>query len=542
MDYNFLTLTGFGKTGHISDVFYVKYDENDTVDHCRSLMDCDAPIPKKHHLIRRHHPYELSGIVWGPTVEKDGMTYPTLVMSFEDDDVVGVLLEQFIFDFSKLELEPLWENNVSSDDFLVKRYVACGIGIAVFVLGILLQHYWLWKQKQADPDSTDRRSHIQQGGGHTDETFLCMKYKNYILGSAVINSCILGGVVFGFPALVLILRQEGVYAEVCSCGHFCSGQREQIAMLSTIGFASAIGSRLFFGVFLDKFGPKITSTLAGLSSTTGFLLLATAKDSDGLSRVIQPAWIILALGGAAIHLTSFHTTNLQLDKAHKGQASVYISAGFGAGSIILPILQLINQYSGVSLQVISACYAAVTVILTINCFLHQPWRAWNALGSSPSVDMNCFRRLWWPQGFDRLSAIKKPSDAKFPPLNEVLMSFQFWGECFWFSGSVFLLTYYLSTISQILFTLGDAKVDDDVDNFANNIFTRIAVFMNGLGFLWAPTVAYLQKTKSIYYRVCLEITLALIACVLLTIPIIEVQIVVFIIQAFVRLQTFTYHL
>jgi hypothetical protein len=123
----------------------------------------------------------------------------------------------------------------------------------------------------------------------------------------------------------------------------------------------------------------------------------------------------------------------------------------------------------------------------------------------------------------------------------VLRSFQFWGECFWFSGNVFLLTYYLSTISQILFTLGDAKVNDDVDNFANNIFTRIAIFFNGLGFLWAPTVAYLQKSKTIYFRVYLETSLAFLACVLLTIPLIELQIAVFVILAFVRLQTFSYH-
>jgi MFS family permease len=312
-------------------------------------------------------------------------------------------------------------------------------------------------------------------------------------------------------------------------------------MISTLGFACAIGSRLFAGLFLDKFGPKITSVLAGLFSSVGFILLATAEDTERLSQVIQPAWIILALGGAAIHLTSFHTTNLQTNKALKGQASVYISAGFGAGSLVLPLLQLLNQYGHVSLQAISAGYAAVTLLLTINCFFHQPWRAWNAIGSQVAVDLNCLRRSWWPESLDRLTAIKRPSDPKFPPLSQVLRSFQFWGECFWFSGNVFLLTYYLSTISQLLFNLGDAKVNDDVDSFANNIFTRVAIFFNGFGFIWAPTVSYLQKSKSIYFRVCLEVSLAFMSCVLLTIPIIELQIVVFILQAFVRLQIFSYH-
>ena len=298
---------GFGKHEHFSDVFYVTYEAGDTVDHCDSLMNCDVPVPQKRHLLRRNHPYELSGITWGPTIEKDGETHPSLVMSFEDDDQVGILLEQYLFDASNLDLEPLWDNNVSIEEFLMTRYLAVGIGLAIFVLGVALQHYWLSKEGNTVVDS---RSHIQRGGDAQESTCCGFKYKDYVLVSAVVNSCLLGGVVFGFPGLVLILRQEGVYAENCSCGQFCSGQREQMAMLSTLGFASAIGSRLFAGLVLDKFGPKITSVLAGLLSTVGFLLLATTENTAQLSQFIQPAWIILALGGAAIHLTSFHTTNL----------------------------------------------------------------------------------------------------------------------------------------------------------------------------------------------------------------------------------------
>jgi hypothetical protein len=58
-------------------------------------------------------------------------------------------------------------------------------------------------------------------------------------------------------------------------------------------------------------------------------------------------------------------------------------------------------------------------------------------------------------------------------------SFTFWEEGFWFSGELFFLTYYLSTINQILFSLGDTSVD----SLYNNIFSSVAVFSNGLGFL-----------------------------------------------------------
>jgi len=141
-----------------------------------------------------------------------------------------------------------------------------------------------------------------------------------------------------------------------------------------------------------------------------------------------------------------------------------------------------------------------------------------------------------------LTAIKRKNSAKFPQLNEVLRSFAFWGECFWFSSQLFLLTYYLSTINQILFALGDASANTaDVDSLYNNMFTRACVFFNGLGWLWSPFVGYLMVTRSVYFRVYLEIIMALAMSLMLTVPIIEVQVVVFLIQALVRLQLFSNH-
>ena len=81
-----------------------------------------------------------------------------------------------------------------------------------------------------------------------------------------------------------------------------------------------------------------------------------------------------------------------------------------------------------------------------------------------------------------------------------MRSFTFWGECYWFSSQMFLLTYYLSTINQILFALGDASVNQNVDSLLNNMFTRAGVFFNGLGWLWSPVVGYLMVTESIYIR------------------------------------------
>jgi len=555
-------LEGFGIEQYVSDVFYVKYDSPaDTVDHCPSLLDCDVPHPIKRHLLRRRHVMELSGLAWGPKVvsDADGVSRPTVALSFENDFKVGLLMELYAFDLSRVELVPEWENNVGIGVFVRQRTTVLALACVVFTLGIFLQRCWIRRQmakKAAKAMAAALANGERIGAGENDDSVRLTrsgrytapehrrgnsKYKNYVLASSVVNSCLLGGVVFGFPGMVLILRREGIFGEVCSCGVFCAGQQEQLSIISTMGFAAAIGSRLFSGIFLDKFGPKITAVLSGLLSTIGLLLLATAKDVAALTDRITEAWIILAVGGSSMHLTSFHVTNLRSNPASKRKASLYVSAGFGAGSLVLPVLQIVNQYGNVKLQTICVFYSIVALLLTVNSFFIQPWRAWNTIASKTKLDTNCFDRSWWPSNIHELTAIKRKNSKKFPQLDEALRSFPFWGECFWFSSQLFLLTYYLSTINQILFALGDASVNANVDSLLNNLFTRACVFFNGLGWLWSPIVGYLLVTKSIYARIYLEIGMAFTMSLMLTVPFIEVQVVVFLLQALVRLQVFSNH-
>ncbi len=96
---------------------------------------------------------------------------------------------------------------------------------------------------------------------------------------------------------------------IISLNQNSAGQKEQLALISTIGFAAAIGSRLFIGLFLDRQGPKTTSVLCCLICLAGFLLLATSAENK-LSGVFLPAWVLLSLGGSGLHITGFHFTNL----------------------------------------------------------------------------------------------------------------------------------------------------------------------------------------------------------------------------------------
>ena len=118
-----------------------------------------------------------------------------------------------------------------------------------------------------------------------------------------------------------------------------------MALVSTVGFATTIGSRVFVGLFMDMQGPKTTAIICSILCLSAFSLLASVSD-ESFASVFLPAWILLSVGGSGLHITGFHLTNLFLGDGKK-KASVGISAAFGASSAIFPIMQgmLISMFS-----------------------------------------------------------------------------------------------------------------------------------------------------------------------------------------------------
>lgn len=129
----------------------------------------------------------------------------------------------YTFNVSNLEFEPFFEDSgKNSDDFVTTRIAAITTGLVVFALGIIIQFFWTRRQKQILRENSAPNLDVEEDLAD-ESTFCGLKYKNYLLTSSIANSCLLGGLVFGFPGLVLILRKDGVYADVCSCGVFCAG-------------------------------------------------------------------------------------------------------------------------------------------------------------------------------------------------------------------------------------------------------------------------------------------------------------------------------
>lgn len=309
-----------------------------------------------------------------------------------------------------------------------------------------------------------------------------------------------------------------------------SKQKEQLALISTVGFASAIGSRLFIGLFMDRQGPKTTSVLCSAICLSGFLILALSE-GESMSKNFLPAWILLSLGGSGLHLTGFHFTNLFQGDGKK-MASAGISAAFGASSAVFPIMQVFSQYANIRLNVLTLFYSVIVGIIMVNNLFIQPW---NKVSSCNEFcpKFNILDASWWCR------------DLKVKPLlssvSVAIVKFEFWGEALFYSVALLLLTHYLSTSAQLLYEKGDIPFTSNPNDWTDYIVTRMAGWFNALGFVWLPTVQYIlvKFHWSQCYMILSVVNIAVFAIVLM--KNLEVQILGFFLLSFGRLLLFSCH-
>lgn len=110
-----------------------------------------------------------------------------------------------------------------------------------------------------------------------------------------------GGVIFGWPGLVGLLKARGV-----------SLSAAEWARMYTIGTVAFSGSAPITGNLLDQFGPRTTSALAGALCTVAFAGLALATGA----RALTLAYAALAVGSFSGYLASIALGNSQPSRFH----------------------------------------------------------------------------------------------------------------------------------------------------------------------------------------------------------------------------------
>ncbi|KAK9901983.1 hypothetical protein WJX75_000204 [Coccomyxa subellipsoidea] len=208
--------------------------------------------------------------------------------------------------------------------------------------------------------------------------------KVLLLIQSIIGDFLQGGLIFGWNALALMLKQQGNYNRNCTqaisdigregLNTNCAWQESQLAVLWTVGVFALNFGPVIVGPVLDYVGPKLTAMLGTVLNMVGLILLGCSNTHD--FNGLPAGAVILGLAGITFHLSQLHISNLF--PRSRGFISSLLVAGFTGCGVIFYLLDLIFVAVGGSrgaYRLIMILYSLVVGLWLGLNFWMMPWHA-----------------------------------------------------------------------------------------------------------------------------------------------------------------------
>jgi MFS family permease len=95
---------------------------------------------------------------------------------------------------------------------------------------------------------------------------------------ALFSSCymcvVAGGIMYGWPSLLLMLQAEGQFEELCEGEPTpCPAQESLYHWIWTVSSSACLASNLLTGLLLDALGPRFSATVCSLLVLLGCVLI-----------------------------------------------------------------------------------------------------------------------------------------------------------------------------------------------------------------------------------------------------------------------------
>merc|ERR1711908_19963 len=206
-----------------------------------------------------------------------------------------------------------------------------------------------------------------------------------------LQSFLTTGLIFGWPALVPLLAADGQYRERCSTANTtesetCTEQVIQYNFLFTASQAVFTISMIVHGLLLDRYGPRVESTLGTLLVAIGSCIVAFS-DSDGRDFFL-PGFVVMSLGGPAVHLSWFHVASLFPER--KSTISTVVVACFVSSGLMFFFFNLLRS-AGIPFQTIFLVHSGVVACMAALAAMLWPDRPF-PLNAAPCFDGACSLR------------------------------------------------------------------------------------------------------------------------------------------------------
>ena len=191
---------------------------------------------------------------------------------------------------------------------------------------------------------------------------------------AIIYCLFAAGVVFGYAAIKSVLIDEGIYKDYCTKQELedgttpCYQQEIRLNLMFTIAAVSTNVAALPIGTILDKYGPRVCGIIGSICIAIGALLFSFGSHIPGDGYI--PGYLLLALGGPFIFISSFQLSNTFPHRS--GLILALLTGAFDSSSALFLLFRVLYERSGgkVNTQKLFLAYLVVPVfILVVQVFI-----------------------------------------------------------------------------------------------------------------------------------------------------------------------------
>ena len=194
-----------------------------------------------------------------------------------------------------------------------------------------------------------------------------------------INLGCFGGIIFGWPPLLLIFQREDQYNELCTVDG-CSEQENALNWMYVLG-CSVINLCAFpLGILLDMIGPKWLSIMGAGTAAVGFFCMAV---SDSATLDYFPLGISLIAITGQLSMLFLYPVSFLLQS--KTTILTIGSCCFDASSLVFMLFQLLNEYASISRTILFAVWGGFA-FLTFGTLAVL----WNGMDKSGTKDTDVY--------------------------------------------------------------------------------------------------------------------------------------------------------
>jgi len=249
--------------------------------------------------------------------------------------------------------------------------------------------------------------------------------KRYILWfSAFVQVGFLAGATYGWANLEQTLKRIGYWTNDPST------EETNYGLVYTVASWFSQAGRIFVGVYLDRFGVKVTTVTGSTICFTGLVLLSISNTGMNL---VYPGFILISLGGPAIHLSTQSVSNLF---ANKAMVMSSLSWAFQLSTLWFLLCNILNK-EGVDASLLFSFYALVAGLLCLWCFLIYPKRF--VRGEKGKKRFSRKSMLITTGRYD-------PDFLEDGSLMQMMFSIDYILLNIWYSSYILYLQYYVMTV------------------------------------------------------------------------------------------------